>query len=131
MQFKQTLLPAVLVGGLAVAPSIFADEATDTIKDLRKHIEELDQKVRILERKDELEHEATAERAKSAAAVSIGSGGFQVRSADTNFLIKIRGYVQADGRWYAIDRVDTSARDTFLMRRVRPIIEGTVFDKFD
>ena len=49
MQFKQTILPAVLVGSLSAATSLFADEAAETAKELRKQIQELDQKVRILE----------------------------------------------------------------------------------
>src|SRR5688572_20508494 len=131
MLFKQTFLPAILVGGLAAAPSLFADEAADTIKDLRKHIEELDQKVRILERKTELDKEASTEKAKTAASVSAGANGFSLRSADTNFVLKLRGYIQADARFYADDHSAGNANDTFLLRRVRPILEGTVFEKYD
>jgi phosphate-selective porin OprO/OprP len=43
--------------------------------------------------------------------------------------MNIHGYVQADGRFYLNDK--NIAKDTFLLRRVRPIIEGTVFDRFD
>ncbi len=131
MQFKRTLLPAVLVGGLAAAPTLFADEAAETVKDLRKHIEELDQKVRILERKTELDKEAATEKARTATSVSAGAGGFSIRSADTNFVLKLRGYIQADARFYADDHSAGTANDTFLMRRVRPILEGTVFEKYD
>jgi len=131
MQFKQTFLPAVLVGGLASAPTLFADETADTIKDLRNHIEQLDQKVRILERKTELDKEAASEKAKTAASVSAGASGFSIRSADTNFVLKLRGYIQADARFYADDHVAGTANDTFLLRRVRPILEGTVFEKYD
>src|SRR6185503_15793028 len=58
-----------------------------------------------------------------------GAGGSSLRSADTNFVLKLRGYVQADSRWFLNDKID--ANDTFLLRRVRPIFEGTVFDKYD
>lgn len=124
-------LPAVLVGGLAAAPTIFADEAADTVKELRKHIEELDQKVRILERKTELDKEVASEKAKTTASVSAGANGFSIRSADTNFVLKLRGYIQADARFYADDHSAGTANDTFLLRRVRPILEGTVFEKYD
>ena len=59
MKFQQIILPTFIVGSLTVATNLFADEAAETVKDLRKHIEELDQKVRILERKTELEKDAS------------------------------------------------------------------------
>jgi phosphate-selective porin OprO/OprP len=108
-----------------------ADGAGETIKALRKQMEELDQKVRILERKDELEKEVVAEKAKPATSVSAGASGFTIRSADTNFVLKLRGYIQADARFYADDHAAGTANDTFLLRRVRPILEGTVFEKYD
>ncbi len=106
----------------------WADETADEISSLKKQIEALDQKVRILERKQELEQEATAERAKTAPLVSAGVSGFSISSADTNFVLRLRGGLQADGRFYA---GESTAKDTFLLRRVRPIIEGTVYGKFD
>ena len=131
MKFQHIILPTFLVGSLTVVTSLFADEATETVKDLRKHIEELDQKVRILERKTELEKDASTEKARTAASVSAGAGGFSIRSADTNFVLKFRGYIQADARYYADDHSAGTANDTFLLRRVRPILEGTVFEKYD
>jgi phosphate-selective porin OprO/OprP len=41
----------------------------------------------------------------------------------------VHGYGQADGRFYLNDH--GTANDTFLLRRVRPIIEGTVYKIFD
>ena len=131
MQFQQIILPAFLVGSLTVAANLFADEATETVKDLRKPIEELDQKVRISEHKTELEKDASTELARRATAVSAGTGGFSIRSADTNFVLKFRGYLQADARYYADGPSAGTANDTFLLRRVRPILEGTVFEKYD
>ena len=95
----------------------------------RQRIEELDQKVKVLERKRELDTDAATETAKTLPAVSLGLNGLVIRSADTNFLMNIHGYVQADGRFYLNEH--NPANDTFLLRRVRPIIEGTVFDRFD
>jgi phosphate-selective porin OprO/OprP len=95
----------------------------------RQRIEELDQKVKVLERKRELDQEAATDNAKSLPTVSLGLNGLVVRSADTNFLMNLHGYVQADGRFYLNEH--NPANDTFLLRRVRPIIEGTVFDRFD
>ena len=38
--------------------------------------------------------------------------------------------MQADGRFYTADRT-TGMADTFVMRRVRPILEGTIFGNVD
>ena len=89
---------------------------------------ELEQKVKILERTGELAEEAVTEKAKATPTVTIGSGGLVVSSADSNFVLRVRGGLQADGRFFVGDSV---ANDTFLLRRVRPILEGTVFGKFD
>ena len=94
-----------------------------------QRIEALDQKVKILERQRELDQDSAAEAAKSVPTVSLGMNGLVVRSADTNFLMNLHGYVQADGRFYL--NANNPANDTFLLRRVRPILEGTVFDRFD
>jgi phosphate-selective porin OprO/OprP len=117
--------------GLGISSPYAHAEDADHISNetLLKRIEELEQRLKVSERKDELDHEAAAEKAKTAASVSAGAGGFQIRSADTNFVLKVRGYIQADSRWFIDDK--TAVNDTFLLRRVRPIIEGTVWDKFD
>jgi phosphate-selective porin OprO/OprP len=98
---------------------------------LTKKVEDLEQELRILKRQLELDKDASTEKSKTTPVVSLGAGGLNIRSADTNFVMKIRGYVQADARFYPDDAAKTSANDTFLLRRVRPIIEGTVWDKFD
>lgn len=127
MQFK--FLPVLIVGLAALTIASAADDPADTIKALQQRIEQLDQKVRILERKDELEQDAATEKSKAAPRISIDAGGFSASSADTNFVLKLRGGFQADARFYPGD--ESPAKDTFLLRRVRPIVEGTVYGKFD
>ena len=99
--------------------------------------EELEQRQRIVERKLELKQEADDAAAKEQAAkakempiIKAGQDGFSLQSADGNFVLRLRGYVQADGRFYPGDDAN-NATDTFLLRRVRPIFEGTVFRDFD
>lgn len=111
-----------------VAPAL-AQEDSPTPSTEQK-VEELDQKVRILERRAELAEEKAAEAAKTAGTVTAGKDGFSLRSADGAFQLKIRGYVQADGRFF-LDDTDRPATDTFLLRRVRPIVEGTLWKNFD
>lgn len=59
-----------------------------------------------------------------------GKDGFTLKSADGAFQLKIRGYTQLDGRFYSGDD-ERPANDTFLLRRIRPNIEGTLFKIFD
>src|SRR5205807_693147 len=48
--------------------------------------DDLDQKVRILEREREIDREAAATAAASAPKFNFGSGGFVFTSADSNFV---------------------------------------------
>lgn len=92
---------------------------------------ELDQKIRISERKAELAAEAAEARAKEAPRLSIGAGGFAFSSADTNFTLKLKGLVQLDSRVFLSDNRLSEGNDSFVLRRVRPILEGTLYRDFD
>jgi phosphate-selective porin OprO/OprP len=129
MNVKNLILVGTLFGLQIPALPVNAQDQEEIQRNLIKKVEELEQKLRVLERKDELEQEANVEKSKTASKFSIGAGGLNVQSADTNFALKVRGYVQADARFYFNDV--SPLNDTFLMRRVRPIFEGTVFDKYD
>jgi len=94
-------------------------------------VAELDQQIRVLTRKNELAAEAAAEREKSAPKVSAGPNGFSLASADTNFVLKLRGLVQLDSRSFFDDNPLSTGNDTFVLRRARPILEGTLFRDFD
>ena len=59
----------------------------------------------------------------------VGPGGLALESADKAFVLKIRGYVQGDARFY-IDAGASGPPHNFLIRRARPIFEGTVFEHF-
>jgi phosphate-selective porin OprO/OprP len=62
--------------------------------------------------------------------VTSGKDGFSIKSADGAYVLKLRGYVQLDGRFFSDDE-ERPGIDTFTLRRVRPIFEGTVFKIFD
>jgi len=121
---------AALIVAACRSSNTVADETTDSVNALRQQIEHLDQKLRVLERKAELEKEAASEKTKTTPAVSVGSSGLQVRSGDSNFVFNLRGYVQADGRFGVGDSAGPYS-DTFLLRRVRPIFDGTIYQKID
>ncbi|MGH7561993.1 MAG: OprO/OprP family phosphate-selective porin [Gemmatimonadales bacterium] len=62
--------------------------------------------------------------------VSAGAEGFSLRSADGRFRLRVGGYFQADGRYYLRD-VDEAGSSSLIIRRARPIVEGTVYQYFD
>jgi phosphate-selective porin OprO/OprP len=103
----------------------------DAAKDDAAQIEDLEQRLKILERKDELQKEQAAEKAKQAPIVTAaGKDGFTIRTADGASFLRIRGYIQADAQFYVRD-TETPLTDTFVLRRVRPVFEGTVSKFFD
>jgi phosphate-selective porin OprO/OprP len=107
-----------------------ADDPTDTIDSLKRQIEQLDRKVTILERKSNQEKETADSEARNAPKITFGERGFSLGSADGNFAINLRGVLQVDFRTFFRDG-GIKGNDGFLLRRARPIIEGTVFRDFD
>ena len=93
-------------------------------------IQELDQKVRVLARERELDQEAAAAAAKTAPKLSIGSSGLIASSANSNFVFSLKGLLQVDSRTF-FDGSGAKGNDGFLLRRARPIFQGTVYRDFD
>lgn len=97
---------------------------------LEQRVEDLAMQLKIVERQAEIDKEAAAERAKTTPQPAAGRGGFSLQSADGNFRLRMRGYVQADSRFFLADS-DQRGVDTFVLRRVRPIFEATMYSLFD
>ena len=132
------ILPIILISGLTATQGVLADDDTnniaDTIKALKQQIEALDQKVRILERRRELDLEtstnAAVEAVKRTPVITAGANGFGFQSADTNFVLTLHGVLQVDSRtFFASDKIQGNS--SFLLRRARPILQGTFFRDFD
>lgn len=121
------LLPAVT---WAQAPEPQASETPQTPATVDQKLEELDQKIRVLDRKIEIDKEAAAEKAKATGGVTADKSGFAIKSADGAYRLRIGGYAQLDSRLF-LDETQRSTVDTFILRRVRPILEGTVAKIFD
>jgi phosphate-selective porin OprO/OprP len=56
--------------------------------------------------------------------------GFTLQSDTGDFVLKVTGYLHADGR-FALGDGAGAVTDTFLLRRVRPTVQGTVAQYFD
>ncbi len=95
-----------------------------------QRLDDIDHKVQALEQHQEQQDVSAANAAKATPKISLGAGGFVFSSADENFILKVRGYIQGDGRFYFNDQ-NNRAADTFLLNRVRPVFEGTVFKNYD
>lgn len=96
----------------------------------RAQNQELDQKIRVLARQRELDQEAAVAQAKTQPKLSVGPGGLTVSSADTNFVFSLKGLVQVDSRSF-FDDTAVKSNDGFLLRRARPIFQGTLYRDFD
>jgi phosphate-selective porin OprO and OprP len=102
---------------------------TNDTKAMRQ-VEELDAKVKSLEQQQELDQQAQEARAKQAPRISIGRDGFYFGSANGDFAVQLKGVLQMDSRTFFADPA-VPGNNELLMRRVRPVLEGTVFRDFD
>lgn len=143
----QKRIIAVVIAA-ALSGNAFANDSSELEK-LRALVQELDQRIRVLDRKNELAEEASAAKKKETPIVNVGEKGFGLQSADGQFALKLRGVLQADYRSFGRGANDVrnrsdarggnlnpvtgfhDANDTWLGRRIRPIVEGTVLGKYD
>jgi phosphate-selective porin OprO and OprP len=133
MQYNK--LTSILAISSLIASPIFAyANDSEELEQLRSLVQELDQKVKVLERKDEIEAETTAAKKKETPIVRASQDGFSFKSADSKNEIKFRALAQLDYREY--DNVNGLASDGknisgFDFRRIRPTIEGTLAGIYD
>lgn len=148
-----TILFVLLCGWMPAVRAQVTEDQAALIRQLMQRIDQLERKVASLESREtpsttaaastqspaeikpaEPVAVAPATAPKPAPAHSVASldeRGFFFRSADSNFVFRFRGYVQADARFYPDDNPQGVANDTFVIRRARPIFEGTVYRDYD
>lgn len=110
-----------LIAAAAAGPA-YAAEGEASVQDL-------DQRIRILERQLEIQKEESEAKAKDATVVTAGEKGFSLKNAKGDFELQFRGLIQADARFFNGDNAgDTPGRlnDQFLLRRVEPTISGSL-----
>ena len=150
MKLKLNRVTLALLGGglLLNAPAVFANDSAE-LEELRSLVQDLSQKVKVLERKGENNEEVAAAAKASAPVVKASDKGFSIESADGKNSIKLGGLVQYDYRNFSSGANDVrnrsdaragsldaatgfhDANDTWLARRLRPNIQGTLFGKYD
>jgi phosphate-selective porin OprO and OprP len=104
---------------------------SDELSDLRDRLEAQEQKIRVLERKLELQDEATKAAVPNTPVVRASpQQGFRIQSADAANVLRVRGVLHFDGRYFP-DDVTPETADTWIFRRVRPTLEGTLNGIYD
>jgi len=121
------LAAGAAVAALAPAPGLWAGDE----KDAGKVAQPAAGKPTEAKPAEKPKEEKPAEKPKEPEVkVSAGPDGFVIQSGNPDFRIRLGGYAQADGRFYAQDK-DSVGTNTFLLRRARPILQGTVARYFD
>ena len=119
----------LIASAIAATFPAHADDSAE-IEKLKAQIQELDQRLRILDRKQEIVNEDVAAKQKAAAIVTASDKGFGIKSSDGQFEYRLRGLVHFDYRNFDGSAPASTIYDGFLARRIRPTFEGTVFGKY-
>ena len=109
-------------------------ELKGEIKSLEKRVEALeglDQKVRVIDRKLEVQSEAAVATAREMPTVEVGARGVTFASADKDYQLAFHGIIQGDARFFTTGNDKTPTGSTFYMNRVRPILTGTLWKSYD
>jgi phosphate-selective porin OprO and OprP len=108
----------VLAALFALLPAVKAEE----LSQLREQLQALEQKILVLERKQELKDETATAATKGAPKITVSDGRVSLASGDGSNSLRLRGLVQADVRWFDSD---LGSNDNFIIRRARIGLEGT------
>lgn len=107
---------------LAAAGVLTSILAIATVPAQAASADELDQRLRVLERQLEIQKEEADAKAKDATTPKIDEKGVSIKKGD--FELKIKGLVQADVRTF-LDNEKVAGNDGALFRRIRPSFEGS------
>ncbi|HZC46221.1 MAG TPA: hypothetical protein VE243_07080, partial [Candidatus Acidoferrum sp.] len=98
------------------------------VKQLEQRVDTLsgiDQKVKVIDRKLEVQEEAAHQKALEMPIVKVGADGFSLSSPNHDYNIDFGGIIQGDGRFFT-SGADKNVGSTFFLNRVRPILTGSV-----
>jgi phosphate-selective porin OprO/OprP len=128
IRFRSKQLLSAVIGTLLASAATVGH--ADELGDLKERLDAQEQQIKILERKLELNDEASKAAASSAGVVRASARGVSVQSADGANSVRLRGVLHFDGRTF-LDDVTPDIADTMIFRRVRPTLEGTLNGIFD
>lgn len=126
---RAPILTAILLS-LTVAPSpVQAEDAEKAV--LQDRLRAVEDELALMRRQFEVKQEDDARDKERSGVVTADSQGFSIRSRDgKSYRLRLRGYVQTHGRYF-VDGGDETTQDNFILRRARPIFEGTLFEYVD
>ena len=129
------LAALVFVAGPARAQSTPADPRDQEIQLLKTEInqlehrvdtlEGLDQKVKVIDRKLEVQQEVQHQRELEMPIVKVSDEGFSLSSPNHDYNLGLGGIIQGDGRFFT-SGADKNVGSTFFLNRVRPILTGSL-----
>lgn len=137
---RRWLAGAIIAGLVITGPGVtFAASAKSNVDDRLRALEaEIEQLKRERAREQATDEPPVGESQvknivdetlKKQKVLAGWQDGFFLQSPSGDFKLKLRGYAQADARFFPDDDGDTG-NDSFYLRRVRPIWEGTVYKWF-
>ena len=132
---------SILSGGPAHAQSKPSADPRDQeiellkaeVKQLEQRVdtlEGLDQKVKVIDRKLEVQQESEHQKKLTMPIVKAGADGFSLSSPSHDYNLEFGGFIQGDGRFFTSGD-DKNGGSTFFLNRVRPIITGAMAKYYD
>jgi len=127
--YKHGIAAMALAAVLQAPAPAQAQAPSPADSDLATRIGNLEEELALLKRQAEVDKEVAQAGAEKFGTVELGAKGLLVSSPDKNLTFGIRGYLQLDGRAFLSDEDEVNT-DSFLARRLRPVLEGTVYRDF-
>jgi phosphate-selective porin OprO and OprP len=135
------IIAAVLAGPPAHAQSKLSTDPKDQeiellkteVKQLEQRVdalEGLDKKVKVIDRKLEVQQEIQQQKSLEMPIVKVGDEGFSLSSPNHDYNIGFGGIMQGDGRFFT-SGADKNGGSTFFLNRVRPILTGALGRYYD
>jgi phosphate-selective porin OprO/OprP len=137
--FALAAISALLAPGIAraqasaAAPQAPAVAADSDLEALRRALQQEEARVRALEQRlaaDEANKSAAPAVQPDTLLGTFGPQGFVLRTADGSNQIRLRANLSIDYRDFT-DQFTPTTADTFLIRKARPILEGTLENRYD
>src|SRR5262245_11003303 len=97
---------------------------------LLQRLDEAEQRIKVLERKLELQEEAQTTATAAAPQVRASPSRFSIGTSDGANFVRLRGVLHVDGRHFEGNNSPVTS-NTWLLRRVRPMVEGTFANLYD
>ncbi|MDE1171211.1 MAG: porin [Verrucomicrobium sp.] len=117
----------------AAADPTAATSSSSSVDDLRRQLQDLQNKVIDLQSRQEVQQEQLHNAGlTNLPTVRVSSQGFELQSADKQFDLRLRGLMQVDAREFLSPGNSGGAPgDGIYVRRLRPIFQGTLWGAYE